>query len=416
MHGVKTVQVSRGKSGYGFTISGQHPCVLSCIVSGSPAEVMGLKPGDYVMSVNGENVSRSSHDSVVRMVGLSTGTLELQVAENLNDSDSSEEEYHPRVKSRFPNRSCRSISHHSNPNLYNNICDRNVGRGSVHHRERLYEDMTSGHLPMNIPAGHLPSDSLNSDNSEHSANFHEHSDVKAVVGYIGSIEMPSDATRPHQRLQSLRNAVRRLRKEKRIHTFVLMDVQNDGVKLTNMAGKIITQYPADRLAFSGVCPDDKRFFGIVTLHDQCDDISEYSNKNDNIGTTSSCHIFMVDPELRSHNAHSTKAQSFGFQCTIDPDNLSCQEFPRSCTHIILAVTNLYKGRQGENYENDIVQSQAFANPTRHPHRSSSNSSNSDSGLGFGREDNSNDRVFVVDMPAGESASTRPNAIGGSRGG
>ncbi|XP_050397325.1 regulator of G-protein signaling 12 isoform X3 [Patella vulgata] len=534
MHGVKTVQVSRGKSGYGFTISGQHPCVLSCIVNGSPAEQMGLKPGDYVMSVNGENVSRSSHDSVVRMVGLSTGTLELQVAENLNDSDSSEEDYHPRLKSRFPNRvrprqpknlppkapdshrshnskletkgtNCRlnvqgteggaygkenshngssngarlktsyssqslksvssastmqnslsnshahhvsqnslsyvsyhslnsqhsyaSNSSHSNlvHNSHSNLTQSSRsnsshhshsqpnlnlhGDRSGHTRNRYYEDMNSVALAYNIPAGHLPSDSINSDNSENSGVFNEYGDVRAVVGYIGSIEMPSDANRPHQRLQSLRNAVRRLRIEKKIHTLVLMDVHSDGVGLTNTGGKIIAQYPADKLAFSGVCPDDKRFFGIVTLHDHSDDVSEFSGRHENVGTASSCHIFMVDPELRSHSMHAQKAKSFSIQCTVDHDTLSCLEFPRSSTHIILAVANLYKDRQGDGYENEIIRSQAFANPARPAQRSSSNSSNSDSGLGFGKDDNANERGFIVDMAVEEPVQPRPSAIG-----
>ena len=71
--------VVRGKGGYGFTISGQNPCMLSCIVPGSPAEAAGLKPGDLLYIVNGLNVSKACHDDVVRMVGLSTGALELQV-------------------------------------------------------------------------------------------------------------------------------------------------------------------------------------------------------------------------------------------------------------------------------------------------------------------------------------------------
>ena len=48
-YGVKTVELARGRSGYGFTISGQGPCILSCIVSGSPADRCGLKPGDYLI-------------------------------------------------------------------------------------------------------------------------------------------------------------------------------------------------------------------------------------------------------------------------------------------------------------------------------------------------------------------------------
>jgi regulator of G-protein signaling len=103
MHGIKTVDVTKGNAGYGFTISGQHPCVLSVIVPGSPADVVGLKTGDYVVSVNNRNVTMSPHDDVVTMVGMSAGTLTLQVAENYYSSDSSEDEYPHRIKARYPN-------------------------------------------------------------------------------------------------------------------------------------------------------------------------------------------------------------------------------------------------------------------------------------------------------------------------
>jgi regulator of G-protein signaling len=103
IHGIKTVDVTRGKSGYGFTISGQHPCVLSVIVPESPADVAGLKTGDYVVSVNNWNVTMFPHDDVVTMVGMSVGTLTLQVAENYYSSDSSEDEYPHRIKARYPN-------------------------------------------------------------------------------------------------------------------------------------------------------------------------------------------------------------------------------------------------------------------------------------------------------------------------
>ena len=55
IHGTKTVEVARGKNGYGFTISGEEPCILSCIVHGSPADRAGLRTGDFLMNVNGKN-------------------------------------------------------------------------------------------------------------------------------------------------------------------------------------------------------------------------------------------------------------------------------------------------------------------------------------------------------------------------
>lgn len=85
------MELLRGSKGFGFTISGQQPCILSCIVTGSPAELAGLRAGDYLVAVNGDNVGKSPHDDVVRLIGHSTGVLRLQIAENYY-SDSSDEE------------------------------------------------------------------------------------------------------------------------------------------------------------------------------------------------------------------------------------------------------------------------------------------------------------------------------------
>lgn len=90
-YGVRAVEVLRGMKGFGFTISGQQPCILSCIVPGSPADIAGLRAGDYLVSVNGHNVSKLPHDDVVQLIGRSKGILRLQIAENYY-SDSSDEE------------------------------------------------------------------------------------------------------------------------------------------------------------------------------------------------------------------------------------------------------------------------------------------------------------------------------------
>ncbi len=161
--------------------------------------------------------------------------------------------------------------------------------------------------------------------------------LRVVVGYIGSIEMPRDANIPSARLQSIRSAVRRLRVENRIHTLVMMDVYIGGIRLTNTMGSTVAHYPGEKVAFSGVCPDDKRFFGIVTLHSvSSDEISSDTSSppgGDDWAGSSSCHVFMVDPELRGHSAHAHKARSFGIQCTVDPETqVDYKDF--SCEYLI----------------------------------------------------------------------------------
>ena len=62
--GQRSVEVVRGRYGFGFTLSGQAPCVLSSVITGSPAERVGLQSGHTLLAVNGRNVSRLPHSEV----------------------------------------------------------------------------------------------------------------------------------------------------------------------------------------------------------------------------------------------------------------------------------------------------------------------------------------------------------------
>jgi len=55
---IRGVEVARGRTGYGFTLSGQSPCLLNCVLKGSPADYVGLRSGDQILSVNDINVCR----------------------------------------------------------------------------------------------------------------------------------------------------------------------------------------------------------------------------------------------------------------------------------------------------------------------------------------------------------------------
>ena len=530
-HGLKTVDVTRGRNGYGFTISGQQPCILSCIVNGSPADKVGLKAGDYLISVNGHNISKASHDDVVRYIGSSSGVLTLQIAENFHSSDSSDEDYqaNAKPKSKYPNRVRPRNAGHSNNRAEKVLADLHSGaifpetnqrqqpkkpvtqvrarsqspdspdpewykesekftkKGLAQrnmqatHRIGLQEKRRAKHIggPLSFRGSAVGQEGatgghFNDENARasafvqpghHSGRFKQeqqqqgnrglgHADylglemsmnqpqlqtvftpqdlsnilypslqphlggssqtlnqedslddtqptLRVIVGYIGSIEIPSDSNLPSARLQSIRSAVRRLRVEQKIHTLVLLEVFMAMVKLSNTIGATVAIYPADKLAFSGVCPDDKRFFGLVTFHSvNSDDISSDNGSQDDYATSSSCHVFMVDPELRAHNLHVQKARSFGIQCTVDPETHRCLEFPRSATPILKVVSKLYRERSGGLAEADVARANAFADPHHQgAPRSNSQSSNSDSGLGFGREEQGNgEPVYVVDMP------------------
>ena len=232
--------------------------------------------------------------------------------------------------------------------------------------------------------------------------------LRVIVGYVGSIEMPREA-KVNTRLQSIRSAVRRLQVERKVHTMVLMVISLEGVTLVNTLGNTVAVYPSDKVAFSGVNPDDKRFFGIVTFHGFIDEDPE-------VISGGACHVFMVDPELSLHNMHANKAKNFGIQCTLNEETQQCMEFPKSAMLIVKCISRLYQSRPGGAYENGMAHLSSFEQPVnRAGVRGDSNSSNTDSGLGLASVRDrlpAVSQVCVVDVPsAGETPSPIQNLTG-----
>lgn len=89
---IRVVELVRGAVGYGFTISGQKPCLLRGIVEASPAASANLRPGNCLVGVNGRDVSHLAHDEVVALIGKCTGLLRLHVADSYFGDESSDEE------------------------------------------------------------------------------------------------------------------------------------------------------------------------------------------------------------------------------------------------------------------------------------------------------------------------------------
>lgn len=63
-----TVAIKKASTGYGFSVIGGCPVKVGRVDAGSPAAVAGLQKGDLIVSINGKNVSRSTNDSVAKIV------------------------------------------------------------------------------------------------------------------------------------------------------------------------------------------------------------------------------------------------------------------------------------------------------------------------------------------------------------
>lgn len=344
-YGKRVVDVCRSVNGFGFTISGQQPCILSCIVPNSPADAANLRTGDCLISVNGTNVSKLPHEVVVELINDAIGTIRLGIAENYF-SDSSDDDtnfgwQNENVRGMSEGRSRRPKYPHHKIKLV---------RSQQQQQARRKSDIESASVAIN-DASQYPNGFSNGNQSDgtsayniiHSARANNDRDIKnvsamvyplkdnanscsesnlmqleyrTVVGYLGTIEMPKQIV-SNSKFQTVRSCIRKLRQEKRTPTIVLMQILPNCLKLYNSDNVLLAKYPAARLSFvssnnsnsnnnngSGTtgassCDGDTRFFGLVTS-------STYNANNEPEATASnSCHVFVIDLKLIDHADHFT---------------------------------------------------------------------------------------------------------------
>lgn len=91
--------VERASEGFGFTLTGSCPCYVSKVEQDKPAARSGLKPGDFIATINNVNVSRASRETVVKLIKNTKHQLSIEVyREKAND-----EPRHTTTKPQVPN-------------------------------------------------------------------------------------------------------------------------------------------------------------------------------------------------------------------------------------------------------------------------------------------------------------------------
>ncbi|XP_011185542.2 regulator of G-protein signaling loco isoform X1 [Zeugodacus cucurbitae] len=319
-YGTRTVEVRRGYNGFGFTISGQQPCRLSCIVSNSPADQAGLRAGDFLISVNGLNVSKLPHETVVQLIGNSFGSIRMQIAENYY-SDSSDEENAAlmlqqqtavsslngvlsnqlglgvggvRAKPRYLHHKAKMHRLRNSPQKKRTVtlqqqqqlaraeqlskCVSALKPMELQKLRPLIEDLP---MPINSSAYMLPSVSAAKEASADAAAASNSAadlanvnamarapaaalEYRAIVGYLGTIEMPKQISHS-SKLQTVRSCIRKLRQEKRQPNMVLMTILPDCLRLQAANGNTLASYASERLNYvSSSSESENRFFGLVT--------------------------------------------------------------------------------------------------------------------------------------------------------
>ncbi|KAM6132389.1 regulator of G-protein signaling 12 isoform 2-T2 [Pterocles gutturalis] len=434
---IRSVEVARGRAGYGFTLSGQAPCVLSCVMKGSPADYVGLKAGDQIFAVNEINVKKASHEDVVKLIGKCSGVLHMVIAEGIShiDSCSSDEEVgfydgkgwlkpKPDSKALGINRAEKVVEEMQSGGIFSMIFENPALCAGNSDNSALKQRSFSDSAAIKFEAGNQSVSNPNllskeeiskvlNDDSVFRIGLESAEDygldasilnVAMIVGYLGSIELPSTTSNlENESLQAIRGCMRRLRAEQKIHSLVMMKIMHDCIQLCSDKSGVVAEYPAEKLAFSAVCPDDRRFFGLVTM--QTNDDASLAQEDEGVLRTS-CHVFMVDPDLFHHKIHQGIARRFGLECTADPDTNGCLEFPTSSLPVLQFISVLYRD-MGELIEG--MRARAFLDGDVDAHQNNSTSSNSDSGIGNFNQEEKNNRVLVVDLGSTPSKHI-PNSI------
>ncbi|XP_041983234.1 regulator of G-protein signaling loco [Aricia agestis] len=378
----RRVVVARGAGGFGFTIAGQRPCVVSAVAAGGPAECAGLRAGDALMAVDGASVARAPHASVARLVASAQGPIALSVAPREpppTDTEDTEPEERARTRRRYP------------------PPRRRLQQALVHHPACHAAPSTSGvnEILHNLSRAQLT--------PNHAARL----ECRAVVGYLGTIETPqaTAAAAP----ANVRAAVRKLRQERRPAAPVLLTVLPHALLLRRAAGQLLAQYHRDRIVFAGCGSEaDRRFFGLVTSAEVAGSASH------------GCHVFAVDGRAADHEAHAARAREFRVTCTRDPVAERCLEFPPAADDVVAVIRGMYSlpadagaplrpisslvqpaspplphlaRRPGPRRRQDAANSPQPSN-----HSELTTSSTSDSGIGFHNDCRSvADRILVVEF-------------------
>ncbi|XP_045191341.2 uncharacterized protein LOC123548240 [Mercenaria mercenaria] len=74
-----SLTLHRGKTGFGFSVIEACPVRVGRVDGASPAEAAGLQPGDIIIRLNKQNVSRSTATSVAKLIKHSSNTMVLEL-------------------------------------------------------------------------------------------------------------------------------------------------------------------------------------------------------------------------------------------------------------------------------------------------------------------------------------------------
>uniref|UniRef100_A0A8C5GPJ8 Regulator of G-protein signaling 12-like n=1 Tax=Gouania willdenowi TaxID=441366 RepID=A0A8C5GPJ8_GOUWI len=382
---LRGVEIVRTRAGYGFTIAGQRPCVLSGVLEGSPAHLVGLKQGDRIMVVSGTDVSAASHEGVVQLIGASKGPLRLVVLTEgrlmgnpiLHDAKFTGKGgiyQKAGVLRTISDDTGRSSVYFSDATPRK---PRPVSEPDLSHWSQQWSVNAKQQMEEFSTVEDLDSAFVDADESRSQWGM---LNMTLVVGYLSSTELILNTSESEEdSLKAIRERIRQLGTEQDTHTLVMMKIMFDCIRLCDDAGAVLAAFPAENLLLGAVCAEDPRFFALVTTAHIID-----GRVPEGGPLRASCHVFYIDPQLGNHPDHVGIAGRFSFDCTPDPDALGCLEFPQAPPDVLHFVSVLYSdlGDAVERIRSKLdAEAQQQAGETDIADKQGSTSSNGDSGIG-----------------------------------
>lgn len=384
---LRSVEIIRGRAGYGFTISGQRPCLLSGIQEGSPADVVGLKQGDQIMAINGTDMSVTLHETVVQLIGSCKGPLQMVVqteGRKMKNPILNDAKFGIVQKNEIYQKAgiLRTISDDSNNSSFNSthavpLKQRPASEPDVSQWCQHWNPFVEQPTGKTCQVG--DGDAVFTEGEGGNPDWNM-LNITLVVGYLSSTELILNTSGSEDDCsRAILERIRQLGTEQNTHTLVMMKIMYDCVRLCDDAGAVLAAFPAENLVLGAVCAEDPRFFCLVTTAHIVN-----GRVPENGPLRSSCHVFFIDPELGNHVDHVGIAGRFGFECTPDPDSLGCLEFPQTPLDVLHFVTVLYSemGEAVERLRSRFdAEAQLHAKGNDSTGKQGSSSSNGDSGFG-----------------------------------
>ncbi|XP_054457367.1 regulator of G-protein signaling 12 [Anoplopoma fimbria] len=388
---LRGVEVIRGRAGYGFTISGQRPCLLSGILEGSPADLVGLKQGDHIMAINGNDVSTALHETVVQLIGSCKGPLQLVVhapSRIMGNPILNDAKFGIGPKNGIFQKAgvLRTISHDSSNSSFNSSHASSPKQRPVSEPDMSEWSQWCGQQ-WNSLAEQQKEETFRAGDTDYVFTDPEEANpdwsmlnMTLVVGYLSSTELILNTTGSEEDcLNAIRERIRLLGTEQNTHTLVMMKIMFDCIRLCDDAGAVLAALPAENLVLGAVCAEDPRFLCLVTTAHIIN-----GRVPEDGPLRASCHVFFIDPELGNHQDHLGIAGRFGFDCTPDPDASGCLEFPQTPPDVLHFVTVLYSdmGEAVERLRSKLdMETKQQAKEIGSTGKQGSASSNGDSGIG-----------------------------------